>query len=172
MTKISLLLCVIVGIFCFLSGNNIPISEQLPIYESLRNTSAIIFGVMGAWIAILYPNALLEIYGKIDVHCAEKQSKNIKQLISPMILSTIIVSFVLIVSLIAPALRKIPFLYCFKDEIRAISFTILGILTYLQLWALLATLTPSNMIQQSFEFITKKRKKIYDKFPNITYKPK
>lgn len=167
MNRLSTLLCVLVSLCCFLTGNNISISEQLPIYESLRNTSAIIFGVMGAWIAILYPNALLKIYGKIEILEAERQSKNIRQLISPMILSTIIVSLVLVVSLVAPVLRKISFLLQYKSIVRSISFSLLGSLTFLQLGALIATLVPSDMIQKSIEFTLKKRKKIKQIFPNI-----
>jgi len=34
--------------------------EQWPLYESLRNTSAIIFGVMGAWLAIICPDGILD----------------------------------------------------------------------------------------------------------------
>lgn len=167
MNRLSILLCILVTVCCYVGGGNIPITEQLPIYESLRNTSAIIFGVMGAWIAILYPNALLKIYGKIEVQEAEQQSKSIRQLISPMILSTIIVSFVLVVSLVAPILRKIQVLIQYKFVVRSLSFSLLGALTFLQLWALVATLVPSDMIHKSIEFTVKKRKKIKQIFPNI-----
>jgi hypothetical protein len=164
--------CLIIGVLvflgCFFCGKNISITEQLPIYESLRNTSAIIFGVMGAWIAILYPNALLKIYGKTDLVEAEKGSKSIKQLISPMVLSTFIVSFVLLISLIAPIVRGIPSLVAHKNIIRSLSFALLGLLTFSQLWALIATLLPSEMVKRSVEFTINKRKKVEQKFPNIS----
>lgn len=167
MNKLSLFICATISALCFFYGGEISIAKQLPIYESLRNTSAIIFGVMGAWIAILYPNALLEIYGRKDSPSAEKQTKNIKQLISPMILSTIIVSLVLIVSLIDPVIRTIHNIYEYRQTIRSISFGLLGALTSLQLLALLASLAPSDMLRKSFSTITLKRKKIEKKFPNM-----
>lgn len=167
MNKSNFVIGSFVAIACFFCGKNISVSDQLPIYESLRNTSAIIFGVMGAWIAILYPSALLKIYGKTDIEEAEKGSKSIKQLISPMVLSTIIVSFVLVISLIAPVLRNIPLLITYKEIVRSFSFSLLGILTFSQLWALFATLIPSEIIRIAIDFTIKKRKKVKQKFPNI-----
>jgi H+/Cl- antiporter ClcA len=161
------IIAVIVALGGYLVGAEITISEQMPLYESLRNTSAIIFGVMGAWIAILYPNALLKIYSKIEITESEKESKNIQQLISPMVLATFIVSFVLIVGLIAPIFRRIPLLLSHHELMRSISFSTLCTLTFLQLWALIATLAPSDMILRKFKFTIKKRKKIKQILPNI-----
>ena len=163
----SIICSIFIAIGCYLVGCHIPISEQIPLYESLRNTSAIIFGVMGAWIAILYPNALLEIYGKIEIKNSENKSKNIRQLISPMIISTIIVAIVLVVGLIAPVLRSFPFMLQHKEFLRSLSFSLLGALTFMQLWTLLATLAPSNLIQKSIEFTIKKRKKVKSIFNDI-----
>jgi hypothetical protein len=165
MKKTSVILSIIITISFYLVGGDIPISEQIPLYDSLRNTSAIIFGVMGAWIAILYPNALLKIYGKLEIENSEKESKNIRQLISPMILSTFIVSFVLIVGLASPVLRRITFMQQHTELLRSLSFAFLGVLTFLQLWALLSTLAPSNMIQKSIDFTINKRKKIKQILP-------
>lgn len=168
MNRLTLLLSIIVAAGCYFFGAKIAISVQLPIYESLRNTSAIIFGVMGAWIAILYPNSLLKIYGKVEISESEKEYKSIKQLISPMVLSTIIVSLVLVVGLIAPIMRNIHFFVIHKEVVRSFSFSLLGLLTFLQLWALVATLAPSDMIQRTVDFTIKKRKIVKQKFPNIT----
>ncbi|MCI5122880.1 MAG: hypothetical protein D3908_17170 [Candidatus Electrothrix sp. AUS4] len=74
--RLTILLSIFIAILCYSVGSDIKISEQLPLYESLRNTSAIIFGVMGAWIAILYPNSLLKIYGKLDAKNSEEEEKN------------------------------------------------------------------------------------------------
>ncbi|MDD3815789.1 MAG: hypothetical protein PHZ02_14225 [Desulfocapsaceae bacterium] len=167
MNIISIIICIIISLLCYWVGSDISIKSQLPIYESLRNTSAIIFGVMGAWIAILYPKALLKIYGKLETKEAEEQTKSIKQLISPMVLSTIIVSFVLVVSLLAPVLRNIAYLQQYTHLVRSLSFAILGGLTFLQLWALVATLAPSDLINKRADFSIRKRKKIKDVFPDI-----
>jgi H+/Cl- antiporter ClcA len=170
MNTLSILICALVTAGCFFVGSTIPISEQLPIYESLRNTSAIIFGVMGAWIAILYPEALLRIYGKIETVEAEQQSKSIKQLISPMVLSTIIVSLVLIVSLIAPVLRRIDYLVEHTTLVRSFSFALLGGLTFAQLWALIATLAPTESLKSKIDFTIRKRKAVQQMFPGLKSK--
>ena len=167
MSITAVLLSIIIAIGCYLVGGQITIVEQVPLYESLRNTSAIIFGVMGAWIAILYPGALMKIYGKPEIEKSEQESKNIQQLISPMILSTFIVSLVLVVGLLAPVLRKVVFLLQYKEFFRSLSFSLLGVLTFMQLWALLSTLAPSDRIQESISFTIKKRKKVKQLFPEI-----
>ena len=35
-----------------LYGSQIPVSKQIGIYDSLKDVATVIFGVMGAWIAI------------------------------------------------------------------------------------------------------------------------
>lgn len=39
-------------------GKNVPFHEQWPLYEALRTTASIIFAVVGAWLAIIYPERL------------------------------------------------------------------------------------------------------------------
>ncbi|MCI5137183.1 MAG: hypothetical protein D3922_01925 [Candidatus Electrothrix sp. AR1] len=163
--RLTILLSFLFAVLCYSVGSDIKISEQLPLYESLRNTSAIIFGVMGAWIAILYPNSLLKIYGKLDAKNSEQEEKKFKQLISPMVFSTVIVSLVLVIGLCAPVLRKVSFLLEYKEVFRSLSFSFLGTLTFLQLWALFCALEPGRGILESMRFTTKKRRKIKQVLP-------
>lgn len=58
---VTLALIIVISL---LFGGNIPFKEQLPIYDGLRNTSAIIFAVMGAWISLIYPNKLSSAFSK------------------------------------------------------------------------------------------------------------
>src|SRR5690625_7087270 len=57
-------------IFSVIFGGKVTFNEQMPIYDGLRNTSAIIFAVMGAWIALLYPGKL-----RSEEHTSELQSR-------------------------------------------------------------------------------------------------
>ena len=87
-------------------GRNVPFSEQWPMFEALRTTAAIIFGVIGAWLAIIYPERL-----KLSF----KQNKNgtpsetgIGQLFSPVVNSTLILGAILVLGVIAPIAKKYP----------------------------------------------------------------
>ncbi|WP_316154691.1 hypothetical protein [Cupriavidus sp. BIC8F] len=42
----------------YVYGRNIPFAQQWPLFEALRNTASIIFAVVGAWLAIIYPERL------------------------------------------------------------------------------------------------------------------
>lgn len=44
----------------------VPFSHQWPLYEALRTTAAIIFAVIGAWMAIIYPERLRLSYKSPD----------------------------------------------------------------------------------------------------------
>lgn len=48
----------VVLIFSAYFGKNVPFSSQWPLYEALRTTASIIFAVVGAWFAIIYPERL------------------------------------------------------------------------------------------------------------------
>lgn len=63
--------CASVGllVLALIYGRNIRFSEQWPLFEALRNTAAIIFAVIGAWAAIIYPERLkiaFEENGKVE----------------------------------------------------------------------------------------------------------
>jgi ABC-type polysaccharide transport system permease subunit len=166
MNILSIIILIIVSISCLFFGSDINIASQIPLYQSLRDTSAIIFGVTGVWIAILYPKSLQKIYGKSDIDEASKEYRNIKQLCLPLKISTIIVSLVLIIGILNQIGRQFIFLHQYKDIVRSFSFSLLGSLTYLQLWALIAALSPNESflykIQRSLK-IREFKSKIFPK---------
>ncbi|MCI5122879.1 MAG: hypothetical protein D3908_17165 [Candidatus Electrothrix sp. AUS4] len=84
-----------------------------------------------------------------------------------MVFSTFIVSLVLVVGLCAPVLRKFSFLLEHKELFRSLSFSFLGTLTFLQLWALFCALEPGKSILESMKFTTEKRKKIKQVLPHM-----
>lgn len=42
----------------FMYGKNVPYSDQKDILDSLKDTASIIFAILGAWIAVIYPKEL------------------------------------------------------------------------------------------------------------------
>ena len=58
MSLIRLLIGVCAGALGFYAGREIGLADQWPYFEALRTTSSIIFGVMGALLAIVYPEVV------------------------------------------------------------------------------------------------------------------
>jgi len=136
------LACLSVLLYGF--GRGIPYSEQWVLYEALRNTASIIFGVMGAWLAIVYPEALENVIKGKTKSGSEVYSK----LLEPLIYSTIILILVLVIGIISPIAKQINFFASHASVLRGISFSILSILTILQIWSLILTLLPADMTQR------------------------
>lgn len=153
-TYIKVFGCSIFIIIVILSvkfGGQIPFKDQLPIYDGLRNTSAIIFAVMGAWISILYPNKLSAAFSKAANPNKKAEIEDIKRLFKPMIYSTIILMIVICMSFIVPLAKQITFLLTYKETFRAISFTIITTLSIIQLWSLILTLLPGDSIKDDLD---------------------
>lgn len=153
-TSIKIIAYTIFIVIVFLSvklGDKIPFKDQLPIYDGLRNTSAIIFAVMGAWISILYPNKLSTAFSKVDKSNKKTEIEDIKRLFKPMIYSTIILMIVICMSFIVPLAKQVSFLLAHREIFRAISFTIITTLSTIQLWSLILTLLPSDSIKDDLD---------------------
>lgn len=132
-------------------GQHIAMTNQMPLYEGLRNTSAIIFGVMGAWLAILHPDSLKEVFGGGNQRLPEQEKKTIMLLLSPIIISTIIIAIVLVLFPLVELGKTISHLHAHKNIFRGLSFSTLIALTLLQLWALILTLVPGDIVKKHID---------------------
>lgn len=122
-------------------GADIAVSTQLKMLDVLRNTATIIFGVMGAWVAILYPRA--------ETRVENGDSKDVRlmrALLGPVAISALIIVFTVVAHLIGPALREVTW---FTSELRcvrvALYFVILAQGSAL-LYALIFSLRPADYL--------------------------
>lgn len=132
-------------------GKYIPFKEQMPIYDGLRNTSSIIFAVMGAWIALLYPSKLSKAFGKKAYDDKKDDIEQINRLFRPLIYSTMILMVVISMSFFVPLIKQINYLHQYKEIFRSLSFAIIGSLTFVQFWSLILTLTPGDSIKDDLD---------------------
>lgn len=126
-------------------GRVVPFSEQWPMFEALRTTASIIFAVIGAWLAIIYPERL-----RLSFHDAKAKPKSSAngsgELFTPVVNSTYILCIILLIGAVAPVLKK----YGLPGNIsvwRGISYSLLVGLTLWQLWTVLLTLGPADRIK-------------------------
>lgn len=129
-----------------LFGSKIPFQQQWPLFEALRATAAIIFAVVGAWLAIVYPERLrMSLAGSSAK--AEPVSDRFSTLFTPIAHSTIILGLVLLAGIVAPIAKQIPLVFEHREIARVISFVILVILTLWQVWTVVLTLVPADIIK-------------------------
>ena len=126
-------------------GRVVPFSEQWPMFEALRTTAAIIFGVIGAWLAIIYPERLkLSIKNSKDK--TEPKDTGLGQLFTPVVNSTLILGVILAMGVIAPIVKRYP-ANIDPQWLRGFSYALLVSLTLWQIWTVVLTLVPANSIK-------------------------
>ena len=141
MAAIAALLC----IFGYLYGRLMPFAQQWPLYEALRNTASIIFAVVGAWLAIIYPERL-----KLSFRGDKRgggTNGNLGLLLTPAIHSTIILVILLFIGVSANLLKFAPFVRSHVEIARGVSFVVLVLLTLWQIVIVVMTLFPAETVQ-------------------------
>jgi hypothetical protein len=143
----ALLLCLSAALVlaAFWLGEAVYFSEQWPLYEALRTTASIIFAVVGAWLAIVFPERLKGIRGQDDDSAA--YSGGMRVLFTPIVHSSIILCVVLMVGVLAPMLKQVDWSVSQILILRKLSFALLMTLTIWQVWTVLLTLDPASRLK-------------------------
>lgn len=150
MKKLTLwLLLVLWGgatLLSYFYGKEVAFSEQWPLFEALRTTSAIIFAVVGAWLAIVYPERLRLSIKSDSGTSLHSTPNNIGILLSPVVNSTAVLCIVLLVGVIAPLMKQSEYVLLHIAEFRGASYALLTALTLWQAWTVILTLIPADLI--------------------------
>jgi hypothetical protein len=145
--KASLLLVgIAVSVLAGWFGQAIPLATQWPLYDALRTTASIIFAVMGAWVTVLYPNALTRIFRR-NSNADRADVDRVRVLLLPIKYSTAIIAIVLLAGLLIPLLKLSPWALGHVALLRGASFGLLTLMTLFELWAVLLSLWPAEMAQ-------------------------
>ncbi|ENK7127014.1 hypothetical protein I5L07_14590 [Serratia marcescens] len=148
----SFVILLLIGLISsgFWYGRNIPFAQQSPLFEALRTTASIIFAVVGAWMAIIYPERLRFTF-KPSSSENTSMPVNMGKLLHPAVNSTFILCIVLFVGVLAPVVKQIPYLLPYKEPLRGLSFSLLMMLTFWQIWTVILTLVPADMIKNKVD---------------------
>ena len=133
-------------ILCFFVGKQTPWKLQVSMYEALRQTSILIFGLIGAWLAVLLPFAIEK--GEKLKHFFDFSKK-----LFPALSAAI---YLLFITLVIPFLASIAQSnILFADEVSqifcGISLAILAIGIILLLWGLLMILASFDILKKDIE---------------------
>lgn len=141
---------------CFWVGDDIEYSAQRPVLVGLRYVSGIVFGVIGAWIAIVNPRELRATIRRLpdDLSSAEQNVELFQRLLRAMRYSTVILVAVLVLTIAEPIARQSAFLLDHASIVRRVTFSILGVATVGQLWAVLLAVAPS----EEYEYLLRQDK--------------
>lgn len=131
-------------------GRVVPFSEQWPMYEALRTTASIIFAVIGAWLAIIYPERLKLTYRPPSTQASVPGGSAWTQLLTPVFNSTAILAVILLLGAFAPILKHHP-LPVDISVMRGLSYGLLVSLTIWQLWTVVLTLVPADILRTNQE---------------------
>lgn len=127
-------------------GRHIPFEKQWPLYEALRTTASIIFAVIGAWLAIIYPERLKVSFRGNDR--GNGGNGNLGLLLTPAVHSTVILALLLLLGICAPLLKEVPAVRPHVEVARGVSFVILSVLTIWQVVIVFMTLFPAQIVQE------------------------
>lgn len=92
-------------VFCACMGNKIPLASHINIYNTLLTISGILFGILGIWVSVLYPEILAKTLSS-EVQGGNSEKSN--QLLAPMFFS------LLVFMLTGALLLSIPFILALK----------------------------------------------------------
>lgn len=126
-------------------GRKVPFAEQWPMFEALRTTASIIFAVIGAWLAIIYPERL-KLSLRDPSSADQGNSTGLGKLFTPVVNSTAILCVILVLGAAVPILRK----YAPPMELeacRGASYGLLVALTLWQLWTVVLSLVPASIVK-------------------------
>lgn len=127
----------------FMYGKNVPYSDQKDILDSLKDTASIIFAILGAWIAVIYPK---ELQKKI----LNLETDNNEIIFEKLIYGLILITSVLIVMIISLTfinlIKNISYFSEYKELLRSFLLLYLYGISLVQCYALLVTLMPNIQI--------------------------
>lgn len=128
-----LLTCVLLS---YAYRKDISYQDVLPTISILQNTSAMVFTIMGIWIAYLYPNAILKILtpDKVGAIFSKNDEARIKQIVGVVATSAMVAGCLIVGSIAIPFITKGIAYSLFAEYFTFFGVLVLLIITYAQLF--------------------------------------
>ncbi|AHB08395.1 hypothetical protein U875_09755 [Pandoraea pnomenusa 3kgm] len=148
MVLIRLLAFVALASLGFYAGRGIELSQQWPYFEAIRTTSAIVFGVMGALLAIVYPEVVKKGFRATE-QSDPANAKNLRIVVDPLAQSALLLLAVVVLGpvhawAVQAFAKNAPY-------VSGLSFATLSMLTGWQVWILGLVLRPLDLLRSHTE---------------------
>ncbi|WP_133149987.1 hypothetical protein [Vibrio lentus] len=142
-------LIVVVGLWviCDNFTNHVSYDNLKDLIDILKNASAMIFTIVGIWLAYVYPNAITALVNpdSIDFVAGEKDKRRIEMLVSIIITSAIVIIGIICFFIAKTALTGSSFYTENIEFWRTLGFTTIFTLSYFQILCILKVIS-SNII--------------------------
>ncbi|RZM82877.1 hypothetical protein [Leptolyngbya iicbica] len=136
-----------IGVFLsFAFGRNVSYAEQKEIFDSLRETSAIVFGVMGAWMAILYPGGISSLFSN-----EKEASSQIIAMMNAMVSAAFTIAIILLIEFSFPIIRQFSLSVYFISLMKGASYSLIFVLIIFQVKSILLTLLPNYILEKKLK---------------------
>lgn len=145
------------GICSFLIGRDIPFQAQKELLEPLLGIAGIIFGVLGIWVGILYPEIISkakDINSPTDANAVNKELGN---LIFPLVVSLVLLIIIILLLYIAPILKSFRFSRDTVFIFRGVAFSVVSVVTFCWIYRILKLLALSGWLKGIISEICAKR---------------
>lgn len=130
-------------------GQHVPMSVQTTLFGTLNTTASVVFALIGAWLAIVYPERLRLGLRPGEKGSANHGSDNVGLLLKPAIHSTFLIAILLVISVAYPLLRQVPWAGDHVLELRGVSYALLVCLTWWEVLIVLSTLFSTDLMLRS-----------------------
>lgn len=127
-------------------GKNVSYSDQKDILDSLKDTASIIFAILGAWIAVIYPKNLQEKIFKLETDSDKEQEIVFEKLIYGLMLITSVLILMILSLVFINMIKNISYFVQYRDILRSLLLLYLYVISLVQCYALLVTLMPNIKI--------------------------
>lgn len=128
-------------------GGPIKLEDQWAFYEALRTTTSIVFGVMGALLAIVYPEVIKR---GLRGHTINSSDKNLRRVINPLAHSALLLILLVAAAPLYAWLKAFDAGLIAELRIKEFSFATLCLLSFWQIKILLMVLFPlDTLLSQS-----------------------
>ncbi|MDB5963499.1 MAG: hypothetical protein JWP59_4793 [Massilia sp.] len=144
MILFHLFFCFAAGYLGYHFGAVIELSEQWPFFEALRTTTSIVFGVMGALLAVIFPDVLKT---GLRGSGASSGEANLRRVLMPCASSAILL---IVLVVLAPLFAWVKATTPTTDvSVRQALFCLFCVLTYWQIMILQMVLLPMDILMSN-----------------------
>jgi len=165
-TIIKVLALIGICVCSYIYGQEIKYSVQEKLLNSLINIAGIIFGVMGLWLGLIYPEKFKSLFKPKSENKNDAGLDDIDKILSAIVYSTLIIVTSLNVLLLAPLLKEVDFLTANKEILRGCLYTLMTFLSLMQLWSLLMIIWNASSLRSNL-ILEKKKKEIADRLGEV-----
>ncbi|EGR4199721.1 TPA: hypothetical protein ACGUMO_004375 [Vibrio vulnificus] len=161
---IALGLSIVLTLLCSEIVPAIDYAQYKDLLGVLFNLSAIVFAIIGAWIAVVFPQTMSKVFTK-DVSYSESRkellheqtnAEYLSQLVEVVLASASVLMVIVIIQLVFPVLNQLELYLTYNLQLKVLAFGVVAFLSFVQLLSL------ARVVLANYFFLNQIRKKTID----------